>query len=885
MSDEFNFSTGMPSDEMAEYLQMFVDETSEQLDDLVEVLLVLETNASSPSHLNESFRLIHSIKGASAMMGLDSITLLTHHLENHFEHLRSGTRLLNRTMMNLILRCVDFLRSAVEKLRDGTPLVSAPELIEQLSLAESELATVDANQAPTPNPESSAESTAPASLQSKAPEDRLTRNATPTQRRIIAYFDHSIELPELKAELILARLSDLAIVDRTSPDIDALASLVDLRTLQIWLESTCLDEELRAAVDIVGVELIEIDLVPQDPLFDENTQGDNTQSARSDVESADKHPTPDLDPTLALERSPGSLPDRDAGLAPTTRVANGAPAPSSVETSIRAQAAPDTDCISPTSDAPPIAGETPASPVRETAPIVESSSIESHGKGVETAKSVETGKVVETVRVDIQRLDRLMNLAGELVVNRARFVQLASQMTETFKKSGLFSQLRDLCESLREQLATGNKPSSHQDGTAIVDDRYREIQSTVTAFEEQLKVLELGRRSFIQLNEAIDHFSRVSDGLQRGVLDTRMVPVGPLFNRFKRTVRDISVELGKKVNFVIHGENTELDKRMIDELGDPLVHLVRNAIDHGLESETIRRSRGKPEFGTLTLEATHSGNNVLITISDDGGGIHVEKVKRRAIERGLATSLEAEMMSDREIAQFIWAPGFSTAEVVSDISGRGVGMDIVKTRISELNGTIEVDSAHGKGTKFVIRLPLTLAIIRSLLFELKHGTFAAPIENVREIVSVHNRDILSVHGRNSIEVRGEFIPLVSIDDVFDWHGTQYANGLGFRSIGSHQLGGDTPDNEAEPEHGVQPSSVLILTSGSRSMGLVVSQLKGCQDIVVKSLEENFTEIRGLAGASILGDGSVCLLLDVTACLELARQRLRGKTPSGATANA
>jgi two-component system, chemotaxis family, sensor kinase CheA len=877
VSDEFNFSTGMPSDEMAEYLQMFVDETSEQLDDLVEVLLVLETNPSSPSHLNESFRLIHSIKGAAAMMGLDSISLLTHHLENHFEHLRSGSRTLNRPMMNLILRCVDFLRSAVGKLRDGVPLVSAPELIEQLSLAETELPTVDADAAnATPNSASSTESVAPASFQTESPDSRSPRNALKTQRRIIAYLDRSIELPELKAQLILARLSDLAIVDRTSPDIDALDSLAELRTLQIWLESTCHDDELRAAVDIVGVELIEIDLLHDDLLSDGNTPDDTTRSASTDVESADGNHALAQEPTFAAEGNLASQPDHSLGLDHTTRIADDAPVPSSVETSHPAEASPVSVATVRTSTAtlaPTIAQEATATPVLEASPAMESASIETQSK------------VVETVRVDIQRLDRLMNLAGELVVNRARFVQLASQMTETFKKSGLLSQLRDLCESLREQLATGNKPSSRPDGIASVDDRYREIQSTVAAFEEQLKVLELGRRSFIQLNEAIDHFSRVSDGLQRGVLDTRMVPVGPLFNRFKRTVRDISAELGKKVNFVIHGENTELDKRMIDELGDPLVHLVRNAIDHGLESESIRRSRGKPEFGTLTLEAAHSGNNVLITISDDGGGIHVEKVKRRAIERGIVTSTEAEMMSDREIALFIWAPGFSTAEVVSDISGRGVGMDIVKTRISELNGTIEVDSALGKGTKFVIRLPLTLAIIRSLLFDLKHGTFAAPIENVREIVSVHNRDILSVHGRNSIEVRGEFIPLVSIDDVFDWHGTQYAYGLGMHSIGSHQQGGEPHESEAEPEHGVQPASVLILTSGSKSMGLVVSQLKGCQDIVVKSLDENFTDIRGLAGASILGDGSVCLLLDVTACLELARQRLRAKSPSGATANA
>ncbi|MCY3011840.1 MAG: chemotaxis protein CheA [Planctomycetota bacterium] len=797
MNEDFNFSTGMPSDEMAEYVQMFVDETSEQLDDLVEVLLVLETKPDSPTHLNESFRLIHSIKGAAAMMGLDSITLLTHHLENHFEHLRSGIKTLDRSMMNLILKCVDFLRNAVDMLREGRPLASAPELIEQLSqfaeipLARS-VATADEMAGPFVEPNQ------PSSDGQQAIDAIAALRGVNVQKRIIVYLDRTIELPELKAELIIARLSDLAVIGRTSPDIDELGSLSELRTLQVWLETTKQDVDLRAAVDIVGVDLIEIDDVCDEPIV-EPLNVHAPHSVAVELPSIAPEPLGNTivqEPLACLEEASSSEPPQRSS-------------PSTSNQEMVTQA-PDT-----------------------------------------------SSKVVETLRVDIQRLDRLMNLAGELVVNRARFVQLASQMTDTFKKSGLISQLRDLCELLRAP--TTSIALTQEERIRAVDDRYSEIRSTVAALEEQLHTLERGRRSFIQLNEAIDQFSRVSDGLQRGVLDTRMVPVGPLFNRFKRTVRDISSELGKKVNFIIRGESTELDKRMIDELGDPLVHLVRNAIDHGLESESVRRSRAKPEEGTLTLEAAHSGNNVLITISDDGGGINTEKVKRRAIERGLVSTTEADMMSDYEIAQFVWAPGFSTAEVVSDISGRGVGMDIVKTRISELNGTIEVDSTLGKGTRFVIRLPLTLAIIRSLLFQLQQGTFAAPIENVREIVSVRDRDIISVHGRDSIEVRGEFIPLVRIEDIFDWHETKYSNAT---------------ETRIESESNGDTSSVLILTSSTKSMGLVVSALRGCQDIVVKSLDDNFTHIRGVAGASILGDGSVCLLLDVVSCLELARQRLR-----------
>ncbi len=785
MSDEFDFSSGMPSDEMAQYLQMFVDETSEQLDALVDVLLVLETNPSSHSDLNESFRLIHSIKGAAAMMGLDSITLLTHHLENYFERLRTGIQQLDRPMMQLILKCVDFLRDATVKLRDGEPLRSSPDLLDELvnhEHSQEVSAAIENTPAIQVSPEI-VETIEPVAVVE-------SHSGLLVEKRLIIYFDRNIELPELKAELILKQVRELAEITRLSPAMQDIASVAELRTLQIWVRTIRSDAELRMVAEVVGVELLEIDAI--------------------ESESSSFHAT-------------------DAVEVPPTFVAPVLPSAIAM---------------------PPVAAN---AETRSTEPV---SSVEAPTHSTEGPS-----KVAETVRVDIQRLDKLMNLAGELVVNRARFVQIAQQMSETFKKSGLLGSLRDLCDQLQENVLEAPQTAAITQDQVVKEEKRLELQMSINTLQEQLQVLERGRRSFLQLNEAIDQFSRVSHGLQRGVLDTRMVPVGPLFNRFKRTVRDISGELNKSVNLVIHGEKTELDKRMIDELGDPLVHLVRNAIDHGLESEAVRKSRGKPEAGTLTLEAVHSGNNVLIYIRDDGGGINVEKIKKRVLERGIATPSELANMTDHEISQFIWSPGFSTAEVVSDISGRGVGMDIVKTRIRELSGTIEVHSVLGQGTTFVIRLPLTLAIIRSLLFKLNEGMFAAPIENVREIVSVRDRDIISVHGRNSIEVRGEFIPLIDIEDVFDWHKTRYAYGVAQPEVTAN-----------ETNH----SSVIILSTINKKMGLSVSALRGCENLVVKSLDENFTHIQGLAGASILGDGSVCLLLDIVSCIDLAHERLRDR---------
>jgi two-component system chemotaxis sensor kinase CheA len=818
VNDEFSFSTGMPSEEMAQYIQMFVDETGEQLDGLVEVLLVLESNPTSQSELNESFRLIHSIKGASGMMGLDSIKLLTHHLENHFERLRSGLQTLDQSMMDLILRCVDFLREAIELLRHGRPLSSAPELLEELAKhlqGGSETSYISIANETKKTAEDTRHPLSSAATATDQPSELTAQLPAPTAKRLIAYFSPTLELPDLKAELILARIAQLGTVLRISPTRDDWASVAALGTFQLWVRTNRTDRELRAAAEVVGVDLLEIDSVSDESLDDESLG-----TARKQVAVEEVAISPKEDAVFS------AIPATEANAAAETTPLTG-PAQT-----VRSE------------------GSQVSTPAMQPKQVLEAPST---AAGVE-GKSV----VVETVRVDIQRLDRLMNLTGELIVNRARFVQLAQKMSATFKKTGLLGNLRDLCEGLRQSLPAQTATDQHK------DERTVELELRVEAIEEQLHVLEDGRRSFVHLNGAIDQLLRVSDGLQRGVLDTRMVPIGPLFNRFKRTVRDIAGEMNKKVNLQILGENTELDKRMIDELGDPILHLVRNAIDHGLESEATRESRGKPNAGTLSLEAVHSGNNVLIYIRDDGGGINYAKVQSRAVERGLVSQAEAQTLTDREIAQFIWSPGFSTAETVSDISGRGVGMDIVKTRIAELNGSVEVDSKLGVGTTFLIRLPLTLAIIRSLLFRLRQGIFGAPIENVQEIVSVDRSAIISVLGRHSIEVRGEFIPLLDIEDIFDWHKTEYA-----------YPDSDTVANECQ----AATISVLIVTAGNKTIGLRVNALIGCEDLVVKSLVENFRSIRGLAGASILGDGSVCLLLDITACIDLAHERLidrRGK---------
>ncbi|MFM9962427.1 MAG: chemotaxis protein CheA [Planctomycetaceae bacterium] len=837
MSDEFDFSTGMPSEEMASYLQMYLDETSEQLDALVETLLVLEGEPTNHDHLNEAFRLIHSVKGSAAMMGLDSVTVLTHHLENHFERLRSGTTTLNQPTMDLILRCIDFLRECNRRLREGQSLASAPELLEELNRLST--AAPAATESPAKSGTKSVGTEEKAAAVMPAVSPRIQRDF-----RVSIRFAATLQLADLKAELVIARLSELGTIRGSLPARSDLEQVSASRQLQVLVSSDQSRDDIRSAADIGGVEQVEVEEGVTE--FATNSLNATTTAQPVAVETA-----------ASVASTSTSLPiDRPQ------------PTPPQPVVSVSAHANPvATVSAPPASAVPPVANSSAAvaTSTEAVAEVERPAALPDEEEHVEEpvvadvaapapAADESKSRVVETVRVDIERLDNLMNLAGELVVNKARFVQIARQMSPAFKKT---SRARAFGESMRRVFQSLKTYSGNGDSNQAAQwaEQIHELEAEIDVLEEQGKLWDESRRHFGQISEAIDQLTRVSDSLQRGVLDTRMVPVAPLFNRFKRVVRDISHELNKKVVLEIHGEKTELDKRMIDELGDPLVHLVRNAIDHGIESADVRVRNGKQEFGTVRLEAAHSGNNVFISVGDDGGGINVERVRQRIIERGLVPAELAADLPDDDVISYIWQPGFSTAAVVSDISGRGVGMDIVKTRIAELNGTIDIKNIPGKGTTFTIRLPLTLAIIRSLLFRLRHGVCAVPIDNVREIVNVPNEQIVTIRGRQTFEVRGEFIPLVDIDDIFDWHRVQY----------------DRPGQSiaAATEIDRKRVDVVILHAANKAMGLKVDELHGGQDIVIKSLAENFVHIRGLSGASILGDGSVCLLLDVGAAVEMA----------------
>lgn len=383
----------------------------------------------------------------------------------------------------------------------------------------------------------------------------------------------------------------------------------------------------------------------------------------------------------------------------------------------------------------------------------------------------------ETIRVDVERVESLMDLSGELVLGRNRLQQLTELMESQLENKDI---LIDLVES-----------------TAQIDFVTTEIQSAV--------------------------------------MRMRMVPVGKLYQKAPRIVRDLSREFGKQIKLEVFGEETEIDRGIIEELNDPLVHMIRNSCDHGIESPEIRKKLGKSEQGTITLDAEQEGNNIVLKISDDGAGMDPEKLKEKAIEKGIISQEQAAQMGDREAYQLIFAPGFSTAKKVTSVSGRGVGMDVVRTNIQNLKGMVEIDSEYGMGSTFIIKLPLTLAIIQGLLVKVSNETFAIPLSSVIEVVAVNADEVYSINQQEVIRIRKEVLPITRLDEAL--HIPSITQSLNNRYV-------------------------VNIGIGVQRLGLVVDELLGQQEIVIKSLGQYLGSITGIAGSTILGDGRVIMIIDV-----------------------
>ncbi|WRG63651.1 chemotaxis histidine kinase/response regulator CheAY2 [Helicobacter pylori] len=393
--------------------------------------------------------------------------------------------------------------------------------------------------------------------------------------------------------------------------------------------------------------------------------------------------------------------------------------------------------------------------------------------------------VEQTVRVDVRRLDHLMNLIGELVLGKNRLIRIYSDVEERY------------------------------DGEKFLE----------------------------ELNQVVSSISAVTTDLQLAVMKTRMQPVGKVFNKFPRMVRDLSRELGKSIELIIEGEETELDKSIVEEIGDPLIHIIRNSCDHGIEPLEERRKLNKPETGKVQLSAYNEGNHIVIKISDDGKGLDPMMLKEKAIEKGVISERDAESMSDREAFNLIFKPGFSTAKVVSNVSGRGVGMDVVKTNIEKLNGIIEIDSEVGVGTTQKLKIPLTLAIIQALLVGVQEEYYAIPLSSVLETVRISQDEIYTVDGKSVLRLRDEVLSLVRLSDIFKVDAILESNSDVY---------------------------VVIIGLADQKIGVIVDYLIGQEEVVIKSLGYYLKNTRGIAGATVRGDGKITLIVDVGAMMEMAK---------------
>ncbi len=690
-----------------QYMDMFLDESHEHLQQLNDGLLSLEDNMEDLSVLNDIFRNAHTLKGMSATMGYNKIAELTHEMEDVLDLLRHEQLKLTEDIIDVLFKCLDSLEQMVDNVGNGDPedLIDVSELVAKLSALSSG------------NPEAAA--AAPAA----APADAAAASAPVA----IA----GIELSDLDRDVIKqAQEGGLRGVH-----------------IKVTLAETCLLKSARSymvmnALDELG------DVVKSIPPAEDLEQEKFEHSFDVIVVTASEE--------KAIEDAIMSISEVESALVEVIDLDKKAEAAAPAPAAPKPVAAPAPAAPVPVQAAPPKPAAAPKPPVAS--------------KAAAPAKKSHAG---QSVRVDIEKLDTLMNLMGELVINKVRLEQIG----QTHRIS--------------------------------------------------------------ELTETLEQMDRVTTDLQNIVMKVRMVPVSQVFNRFPRMVRDVAKELNKEINLTIEGEETELDRTVIDEIGDPIMHLLRNSLDHGVEHPDDREAKGKPRVGEVGLIARHEGNNVVIMVTDDGAGINADKMRRKAVEKGMMSQEEVDKLDDADAVRIIFLPGFSTAEQISDISGRGVGMDVVRNKIEALSGHVDVETHIDEGSVFKIKLPLTLAIIQAMLVKVQEEMYAIPLGSIDSTINIQPDDIKTVQNKEVIVLRGEIIPIIRMEQTL-----QIPHVKDFDEI-----------------------FVVVVHAGESKAGIVVDNLIGQQEIVIKTLGNLFTGLKMFSGATVLGDGRVALIIDVATMMQ------------------
>ena len=701
--------------DVSQYLEIFIDETKEHLQSLNEQLLILEKEPENAETINEIFRAAHTLKGMSGTMGYKRMQSLTHNMENVFSEIRNGKMSVTADIVNTLFDGLDALESYLQNIcssgDEGTE--ENAEIISKLDTFMKQ----GTGEVKTAKTETSKTEVKQETAQNDVAKEKF-RNF-----KFADYEAHAME--------------------------EAISSGQHVYGATVYIQESCLLKAARAFLVFKTLEgmgtIIKSEPEVQD-IEDEKFEYDFslillTKESIAEVKKA-------IMDVSEVDKAYISEIQKEEFIIPEVK---------EVVEEKKKEETPVVETSAPVAPAPTT--QAPA------------------GKEKEQKKQpAQSGKPVvnRSVRVDIEKLDDLMNLVSELII----------------AKNGLVS-------------------------SNNADDMTRQNKS---GFGEQIEYLE-----------------RITTNLHTSVMKVRMVPLESVVNRFPRMIRDLSKKLNKKMELTIIGEETELDRTVIDEIGDPLLHLLRNAADHGLETNEERVALNKPEKGSIILNAFQEGNNVIIEVKDDGKGIDAQKIKEKAINKGTITREQGDAMSDKEIIDLLFRPSFSTAEKISDVSGRGVGLDVVKTKIESLGGDVEVRTTVGQGSNFIIRLPLTLAIIQSLMVEIGHEKYAIPLGSIQTIEDVAVKDVKYVQTKEVIHLRGTVIPLIRLSEV---------------------LGADSSKGKDEN------LTVVIVTKGDKLAGFVVDNLIGQQEIVIKSIGKYINNSKMISGATILGDGEVALILDV-----------------------
>ena len=697
--------------DVSQYLEIFIDETKEHLQTLSDQLMILEQEPENMDTINEIFRAAHSLKGMAGTMGYKRMQRLTHDMENVFQEIRSGNMKVQPELIDVLFRGLDALEAYLAYiLESGNEGTEENEEI--INTLNSIAAKATGKEPPEPMKTAQPQETASASTEEAPAEAKYT----------------SIQINDYEKNTF-----DKAVQQKEN-----------IFGITVYLQETCILKAARAFLVFKALE----------------EHGEVIKAVPNVQDIEDEKFDFDFSLVYFTKDSAETIKKAIENVSEVKKAIVGAFMPE-MEKSEESEK-----------------HDTPKDVKKDEKPVNNAGAAQQTVKKAENKKAAKKNTkttkptVGRTVRVDIEKLDVLMNLVSELIIAKNGLVSMSSS-DDSKKDSGF--------------------------------------------------------------NEQIEYLESVTTNLHESVMKVRMVPIESVVSRFPRMIRDLNKKLNKKMELHMTGEETELDRTVIDEIGDPLQHLLRNAADHGLESNEERLALGKEEVGQIYLDAYQDGNNVNIVVRDDGAGIDVEKVKQKAIEKGNITPEQAEIMTDKDVIDLLFKPSFSTAEKITDVSGRGVGLDVVKTKIEGLGGNIECKTVLGEGSSFIIRLPLTLAIIQALMVELGKEKYAIPLGSIQTIEDIPVSDVKHVQTKEVINLRGTVIPLIRLDQILD-----------------------VETNEEEPES----LTVVIVKKGDKQAGLVVDNLIGQQEIVIKSIGDYINCSKLIGGATILGDGGIALILEV-----------------------